>query len=496
VNKKSLFLLVGIIIIASFLRLYQITITPPGLYPDEAMNGNNALMALRTHDWKVFYPENNGREGLFVNVQSFFLRAIGKNEPWVLRLPSAIFGILTVLGIYFLAAELFSVEVGLLSAFFLATSFWHVNFSRIGFRAIAAPFFLTWTLYFLLRAMRSSKSTFYFLFSIFSGVLFGLGFYTYIAYRVMPLLILVIIIYFWKKSGAEGSRNRFLITGFCFLAVTFLVALPIGIYFLKNPADFLGRTSQISIFNSSTPLRNLSWNTIKTLGMFNFQGDWNWRHNLAGAPELYWPVGILFLLGLYLGLKTSWQYFRFRAAIKFSEQKENIAFLVLFGWFVLAFLPVVISNEGIPHALRSLLLITPAMIFAAVGGVWLHEKIASKIRGSLLFTIYYLLFAVITLQAYTNYFLVWAKNPNVQGAFSADYVRIGRELNSLPNETPKYVIVEAQGVIVRDIPMPAQTVMFITDTLSPESQKKKNIRYVLPEDEKTVPIGAPTFYIK
>jgi hypothetical protein len=49
---------------AAFLRLHALTTTPPGLYRDEAMNGNNALAALETHRFAVFYPENNGREGL------------------------------------------------------------------------------------------------------------------------------------------------------------------------------------------------------------------------------------------------------------------------------------------------------------------------------------------------------------------------------------------------------------------------------------------------
>src|SRR3989338_1221912 len=169
-TRKTFLLLLLILIIAGFLRLYHITTVPPGLYPDEAMNGNNALQAIQTGNYKVFYPENNGREGLFINIQALFLKFFGVNspsqissgetwegKPWVLRLPSAIFGILTVLGTYFLGKELFSVRVGLFSAFLLATSFWHINFSHIGFRAIMAPFFLVWAIYFLLLALRKLK---------------------------------------------------------------------------------------------------------------------------------------------------------------------------------------------------------------------------------------------------------------------------------------------------------------------------------------------------
>ena len=121
-------LLLLILAIAGFLRLYRLSTVPPGLYRDEAMDGSNALEVLETGRFQAFYPEDNGREGLYVNVAAVFVRFLG-NEAWVLRLPAAIFGILTVWGVYLLAAELVSVPVGLLSAFFLATSFWHVVLS-------------------------------------------------------------------------------------------------------------------------------------------------------------------------------------------------------------------------------------------------------------------------------------------------------------------------------------------------------------------------------
>src|SRR5258708_3494456 len=126
-TKRKYALLVGIIIIATFLRLYQLQTTPPGLYQDEAIDGNNALENIHTGTTKVFYPEDNGREGLYVNLVAFLIKFTGVHEPWVVRFPAAISGILTVLGLYFLVREIFSENAALLSAFFMATSFWHIN---------------------------------------------------------------------------------------------------------------------------------------------------------------------------------------------------------------------------------------------------------------------------------------------------------------------------------------------------------------------------------
>ena len=106
------------------------------------MNGNNAMEALRTHDFKVFYPENNGREGLMIAVQAAFLRVLlplnhDRPRPWMLRLPNAFFGTLTVLTVYLLASILLGEAVGFLSAFLLATSFWHILISRTAFVPIS-----------------------------------------------------------------------------------------------------------------------------------------------------------------------------------------------------------------------------------------------------------------------------------------------------------------------------------------------------------------------
>lgn len=489
--KPFHFLLV-ILIIAAFLRLYNIAGLPPGLYPDEAMNGNNALESLAAGDFKIFYPENNGREGFFINIQALSVAIFG-NEPWALRSVSALFGIFTVLGVYFLTKELFSRHsIALLSAFFLATSFWHINFSRIGFRAIMAPFFLTWGIYFLLKsfnsillptraageAWRARDIKHCALYAAVGGIFYGLGFHSYIAYRGTPLLIFIILVLYWLKNRDWESRKKILFSVSVFSLLVLIVFAPLGFYFLQNPQDFFGRTAQVSVFSSPAPLKNLAVNVLKTAGMFNFSGDYNWRHNYASKPLLFWPVGILFLIGIAVAVKNIF----------------NLRFMILFSWLAIAALPVVISNEGIPHALRAILMVPPVFILAGYGGILFYEKLNEKLKNPNMLKIFKisaaLFLGIVAVQGYVSYFILWGENPNVQGAFAADYVRIGRELNALPLELPKYVIVEAGGADVRGIPMPSQTVMFITDTFTPDKQKAKNIFYVLLDQAGDIPAGA------
>lgn len=492
---KRFWILIFILIIAGFLRTYQIKTIPPGLYPDEAMNGNNALEALSpsptASGFKVFYPENNGREGLFINIQALFLKFFGLNEPWVLRLPNAIFGILTVLGVYFLAKELFSANIGLLSAFLLTTNFWHINFSRIGFRANTAPFYLVWGVYFLIIALKkfgsSKKITGPLILAVLAGAAYGLGFHSYIAYRATPLLIALILIFYLRKSIKENWRGRFWLNVFVFALIAFFAILPLLFYFIKTPGSFFGRTTQVSIFNSPTPIKDLSLNILKTAAMFNFAGDANWRHNYSGRPELFWPVGIMFLIGVVLSI---------RELFKKEAVREKLGSIILLAWLIVAALPVVVSNEGIPHALRSILMIPPIFILAGIGGINAYTYLREHSKIKWLPTLAFLLLVFVALRAYQDYFISWAQNPNVRGAFSADYVDLGEKLNALQKETPKYVVVETGGVSVRGLPMPTQTTMFITDTFLPEKQLLKNIHYVLPDQEANIPSGALKFYIR
>jgi len=112
-------------------------------------------------------------------------------------------------------------------------------------------------------------------------------------------------------------------------------------------------------------------------------------------------------------------------------------------------------------------------------GRWLTESSFVAV-----FTVIVLL-ASFTIAEYDKYFNKWAKDPNTAAHFNQNYVEIGQRLNAMPPNVKKYVLVNAGGVLVNSIPMPAQTVMFITDTYTPEKQQAKNIYYLTEEQYKS-----------
>src|SRR3989338_2140539 len=104
-KRKELIILILVLLIASFFRLWQLDSIPPGLYPDVALNGNEALETLKTGDFKVFYPENNGREGLMMWLIALSFSVFGVSV-WSIKIVAAGAGILTVLGLYLLVKEI------------------------------------------------------------------------------------------------------------------------------------------------------------------------------------------------------------------------------------------------------------------------------------------------------------------------------------------------------------------------------------------------------
>ena len=521
-NRTFWFLFVGILALGAFLRFYDIKNIPIGLYPDEAMNGSNAQEGLATGNFHVFYPENNGREGLFMNVQAISIAVFGPT-PWALRLVSAVVGTLTILGVYLVTRELFpdppppvgfsdtsdgkktgssfssrSRSIALIAAFFIATSYWHLNFSRIGFRAICLPLFASFGLYWMLKAMRTSRIGDW----VLSGIMIGLGFQTYIAFRFMPFVVMVPgILYLLKNRKAQSADRKGIHCGPCaillFIFVIFITALPIGIYFLNHPQAFSGRSptdQPISVFSTPSPIVAFLKSNLQTLGMFFVRGDCNWRHNYACQPELHLIVAIFFVLGIWTGI---------RYLIHQRHEYTRFAIGTLFGWMVFMSLPETLTKERIPHALRSIGMIPPVMILAALG-MWdiLHLILNWLERQKSKYPAYHiqlhriqrevgwlfvLLLLIIPLNTYYTYFLLWAGSKEAYFEFSTDYVHIGEYLNGIPDETPKYIIVNRGGVDVRGIPSSAQTIMYLTNTFVDQNRIKKNYHYITPDNLSAIP---------
>jgi len=246
---KKHFLLLLILLLAVFLRFWQLGQNPPSLTWDEAAWGYNAYsLGIDGRDefgrfLPINYLESFGdfKPPMYAYLDVIPIKLFGLNE-FATRFPSAFFGVLTVLITYFLTKRIFwnskSKELyALLSALFLAISPWHIMLSRAAFEANIATFFLIGGVWFFLAGMQEKKW-----YIVFSSIFFVASIYTFNTARIVaPILILFLGIAFGKKL-IENKKQA--LTA---VLVGILLILPI-LGFIFSPQASL-RFKEVNIFS-------------------------------------------------------------------------------------------------------------------------------------------------------------------------------------------------------------------------------------------------------
>ena len=459
-NKSALLIASATIFFAVFFRFWHIQQTPPGMWRDEAVNAIDGMRIIENQELELFLPGyGGGRESLFIYFVGISTKIFGENQPWAARLPSAVFGVLGVVGIYLFAKELYGHNIALFSAYFLAISFWHTVFSRIAFRAILLPMILCFSFSFLIKGIRQERVINY----IFGGVLFGLGFYTYIPYRIMPLVLVICLpLFVLSKKQSQGKMRATYQGVLAFFGAALTVSLPLGLYFLRNTAYFGERIGGLSVFNLENPWMRLLWNTFKTFMMFISNGDMNPRHNLPGRPQLSLPESIFFLIGLML------LFIQLQQGVRAKDWWKAATSSVVLSLWGLMLVPAIVSHEGIPHALRSLGSIAPTYIIIGLGLSFILNALWGKLKtipfGHVLILVS--LAGVLVGTAFINfqdYFDVYASHPEVEEGFLVHYVEIGEFLNQVPQGVEKFVVLNIGRISdLTDRQASINTIRFIT----------------------------------
>jgi 4-amino-4-deoxy-L-arabinose transferase-like glycosyltransferase len=395
------------------LRLFNLANWPPGLYRDEAFNGLDALRVLNG-ELSLFFTANNGREPLYIYLTALSVALFGRTVLAV-RLAAAVVGSLTTGLVYQLGRSWFGWRVGLLAAWLWAITLWPVHLSRLGLRAVLLPAVLALVFWLGTEAYRRQQPGWW----LAAGLAYGVGFYTYLAIRFTPLLLLAVAAFLlWR-----GQRERLLRGAGWFLLGTAVALLPLILFYSQNPDLLLGRTGQVSIL-SPTINEGDFWGTLwrhagRALGLFIWRGDTILRHNPAGRPLFDWLMAGPFLLGLFYCLRH-WR-------------KPAAAVTLL--WITIM-LGVTILAEDTPHFLRAVGILPAAIFLPALGLNWLWQSprlpqmaggglVAVLIAGSLLLTV----------RDYVNY----SRQPDTALLFEAAATALAGQLNEEVAGTAVYL---------------------------------------------------------
>ncbi|MFZ1396581.1 MAG: glycosyltransferase family 39 protein [Candidatus Promineifilaceae bacterium] len=398
---------------AVFLRLTNLANWPPGLYRDEAFNGLDALRLLDGHP-AIFFTANNGREPLYITLTALSVALFGRTVLAV-RLAAAVVGSLTTWLVYKLGRIWFGWRVGLLAAWLWAITLWPVHLSRIGLRTILLPAALALTFWLGTEAYRRQKRGWW----LAAGAAYGLGFYTYLAIRFTPLLLLALGAFLLWQGRRDWLRRG---AGW-FVLGTAVTLLPLTLFYLQNPDLLLGRTGQVSILNPAINGGDL-WGTLwqqigRALGLFFWQGDTILRHNPAGRPFFDWLMAVPFLLGLGWCCKN-WRKPAATAVLLWSS--------VMLGVTILA--------EDAPHFLRAVGILPGAIFLPALGlaALWRWPRWPKGVGGGLV-TALIAGSLLLTVRDYVNY----SQQPETALLFEAAAVELAESLQAENEATAVYL---------------------------------------------------------
>jgi 4-amino-4-deoxy-L-arabinose transferase-like glycosyltransferase len=378
-----------LLLLALVLRFYQLDRVPPSLYWDETSIGYNAWSIATTgrdeHGSRYpYFFKAFGEYKLpgYIYSSALFTKFLGPS-PWAVRLPSAIYGVLTVILTYFLVKELFDARVGLLAGLFLAISPWHLSFSRAGFEANGALFFQIATVYLFVKGLSCG----YWLPLSALGLLLAVSFY-HTQKVFLPLILLLI---FWLRRSEYKQKPRWLM-------LAGLMVILGGAFLIRKTFSTQGlqRYGQVSFFQDVRLIQDSSlaiaqannawWARIFynrrlvylrafvanytshfSLPFLFIRGDGNLRHGVAG-----------------LGLMELWQLPFFLVGLAWILRDLKFASKVILAWLILAPIPAGLSLDA-PHALRSLAVLPIPQIIVALGVVWLGSLVELVKRSWLVF---------------------------------------------------------------------------------------------------------------
>ena len=384
--KRQYLILILIILLAAFLRFWQLGENPPSLTWDEAAWGYNAysLGIDGKDEFGRFLPLNylesfgDFKPPMYAYLDIIPVKLFGLNE-FATRFPSAFFGVLTVLITYFLTKRIFwnsrSRETyALLSALFLAISPWYILLSRAAFEANVANFFIVFGVFAFLEGVLNKKWLL-----VLSAISFALSFYTFNTARVVSPIMVILLAIIFRKNLWKIKKTVILSA-----IIGFLVFLP-TFGFLLSPQASL-RFQEVNIFSDTAIIKESNQEIV------NDNNAW-WSKIIHNRRFLYgldylkhyfdnFNPGFLFIAGdgnpkfstQTVGQMYVWDIIFFVSGLVFLFKKKEGNWWIIPSWLLIGIIPAALAKET-PHALRIESSLPTFQIIVAYGFIQLIDKI-------------------------------------------------------------------------------------------------------------------------
>jgi len=355
--------LLGIIFaVALLVRFVGLTSYPVGLTLDEVSIGYNGYAIAETgaDEWGQKFPLafrslSDYKPPVSIYLVSLSTAVFGLGE-FAVRFPNALLGSLTVFAFWAMLKRIgFSNKVSIIGAAWVAINPWHVFYSRAGFEALIALFFVIVGIWLFLRSVEEKS----FSSLILSIVLFCLSVWTYHAERVFVPALVLALSYLKRRellSLFSKSVGKIAIAG----GVILLFSVPLFYLTFLTPAVST-RALATSLFRDfRLPLHNgfyLNYSQFifdndlfliarHVLGKyFNYMDvEFLFRNGLSLTPKSYPGMGLMYAVNLPV--------FAVGIYSLFFHKSRNLRIIALI-LFVLGPLPASLTLDE-QHAIRSL----------------------------------------------------------------------------------------------------------------------------------------------
>jgi 4-amino-4-deoxy-L-arabinose transferase-like glycosyltransferase len=299
VSRKELIFITSLFLFAFLLRAWAVDSLPSTLSGDEASAGltsvgfvNREADNILTVGWFSF-------PSLYFAIQSLGILLLDQTAAG-LRITSAFAGALTVVAVYLLGRTFFNRLTAVFATVLLATSHYHIHFSRIGLNNIWDGLFGALILTGLWYGWKHERRSGFLL----CGLALGLGLYFYVSIRVFPLLLLVFALFAFLSNREKFKRSFANLT--LAALVAFVLIIPLIFLFARFPDEFNAPLQRVTIFDGwldSMVIREqqtavkIIWDQIVNTALgFTHLPLRHWYN--PGVPLLLPGSAALFILGV------------------------------------------------------------------------------------------------------------------------------------------------------------------------------------------------------
>ncbi len=282
------------------------------------------------------------------------------------RLPAALAGTLAVLALFAWMRRVWGWRAAVCGAFWMAVCPWHVVFSRWAQQGITEPLWLALAMWSFEKgrspaavsrtgtSWRSARAAWW----AASGFFCVLALYAYeVARLFLPLWGLAFLILRYRQWQ---PRWRAAIPGAILTA-----ALTVPIFLEAMSPAGAARFQRISVFGQSqgllgaTGLFTRNWAAHFSPMFLFFSGDANPRHHLPFQGLMHFAAAPMILAGII-----------------WLARRRRGTDLHLLAWLLLYPVSAAMTNDGIPHALRSIMGIPAWCAAAGIGTAWLLRRLS------------------------------------------------------------------------------------------------------------------------